>query len=116
MATWWSPGNWKKERASKSLMRARRGKRVSLSGRFAGGWQGFAFGFFGFAGRHFAVWSDPFDKPSYLFAIVAGDLAPWPEGRDKGGARGGPCYVVASWRAVRLKGALLNGLKRRHRS
>merc|ERR1719215_1020887 len=25
-------------------------------------------------GRHFAVWSDPFPKPSYLFAIVAGNL------------------------------------------
>jgi len=24
--------------------------------------------------RHFAVWSDPFPKPSYLFCIVAGDL------------------------------------------
>jgi aminopeptidase N len=26
-------------------------------------------------GRHFAVWNDPFPKPSYLFALVAGDLA-----------------------------------------
>ncbi|MCX8101196.1 MAG: aminopeptidase N [Geminicoccaceae bacterium] len=26
-------------------------------------------------GRHYAVWDDPFPKPSYLFAIVAGDLA-----------------------------------------
>jgi len=25
-------------------------------------------------GRHFATWHDPFKKPSYLFAIVAGDL------------------------------------------
>jgi aminopeptidase N len=25
-------------------------------------------------GRHFAVWFDPFPKPSYLFALVAGDL------------------------------------------
>ena len=24
--------------------------------------------------RHFAVWEDPFNKPSYLFALVAGDL------------------------------------------
>ena len=24
--------------------------------------------------RHFAVWQDPFKKPSYLFALVAGDL------------------------------------------
>ena len=26
-------------------------------------------------GRHFAVWHDPFKKPTYLFALVAGDLA-----------------------------------------
>jgi aminopeptidase N len=26
-------------------------------------------------GRHFAVWHDPFKKPAYLFALVAGDLA-----------------------------------------
>src|SRR3954464_7802034 len=26
-------------------------------------------------GRHFAVWHDPFKKPSYLFALVGGDLA-----------------------------------------
>jgi aminopeptidase N len=26
------------------------------------------------AGRHFAVWDDPYPKPSYLFALVAGDL------------------------------------------
>ncbi|MDH4333606.1 MAG: aminopeptidase N, partial [Desulfobulbaceae bacterium] len=25
-------------------------------------------------GRHFAVWEDPFPKPSYLFAMVAGNL------------------------------------------
>jgi aminopeptidase N len=27
------------------------------------------------AGRHFAVWHDPYPKPSYLFALVGGDLA-----------------------------------------
>jgi aminopeptidase N len=27
------------------------------------------------SGRHFAVWDDPHPKPSYLFALVAGDLA-----------------------------------------
>ncbi len=26
-------------------------------------------------GRHFALWDDPFPKPAYLFALVAGDLA-----------------------------------------
>ncbi|MFO1238489.1 MAG: aminopeptidase N [Alphaproteobacteria bacterium] len=25
-------------------------------------------------GRHFAIWQDPFKKPAYLFALVAGDL------------------------------------------
>ncbi len=25
--------------------------------------------------RHYAIWEDPFPKPSYLFAVVAGDLA-----------------------------------------
>src|SRR3981189_3058844 len=25
--------------------------------------------------RHFAVWHDPFPKPSYLFALVGGELA-----------------------------------------
>ena len=24
--------------------------------------------------RHFALWEDPFQKPSYLFALVAGPL------------------------------------------
>ena len=28
----------------------------------------------GGTGRHFAVWDDPFPKPSYLFALVAGEL------------------------------------------
>ena len=27
------------------------------------------------AGRHYALWEDPFPKPSYLFALVAGKLA-----------------------------------------
>ncbi|MBF0467489.1 MAG: aminopeptidase N, partial [Desulfamplus sp.] len=26
-------------------------------------------------GRHFAIWDDPFKKPCYLFALVAGDLS-----------------------------------------
>ena len=29
-------------------------------------------------GRHFAVWEDPWPKPSYLFALVAGDLTARP--------------------------------------
>ena len=30
-------------------------------------------------GRHCAIWRDPFPKPSYLFALVAGDLAHVPD-------------------------------------
>jgi len=30
-------------------------------------------------GRHWAIWNDPFRKPSYLFAVVAGDLAHVPD-------------------------------------
>jgi aminopeptidase N len=42
-------------------------------------------------GRHFAVWDDPHPKPSYLFALVAGDLA---HIEDK--------FTTASRRKVRL--------------
>jgi aminopeptidase N len=42
-------------------------------------------------GRHFAVWRDPFPKPSYLFALVGGDLGHI-EGR----------FVTASRREVKL--------------
>ena len=28
-------------------------------------------------GRHFVRYEDPFKKPSYLFALVAGDLRPY---------------------------------------
>ena len=42
-------------------------------------------------GRHWAEWHDPFPKPSYLFALVAGDLA---ENRGS--------FVTRSGRTVRL--------------
>jgi aminopeptidase N len=42
--------------------------------------------------RHFAVWDDPFPKPSYLFALVAGRLE---ERRDT--------YITASGRSVSLR-------------
>ena len=32
-------------------------------------------GLIGESQQHFAIWDDPFPKPSYLFALVAGDLA-----------------------------------------
>ena len=43
-------------------------------------------------GRHFAIWEDPFPKPAYLFALVAGDLG-CIEDR----------FVTASGREVRLE-------------
>ena len=43
-------------------------------------------------GRHYAVWHDPFPKPSYLFALVAGDLA-WREDR----------FTTRTGRGVRLR-------------
>ncbi|MEP9371040.1 aminopeptidase N [Mesorhizobium sp. KR1-2] len=42
-------------------------------------------------GWHYAVWHDPFPKPSYLFALVAGDLG-----------RVGDSFVTASGRTVEL--------------
>ena len=43
-------------------------------------------------GRHFARWHDPFPKPSYLFALVAGDLLCHPGE-----------FTTASGRSVRLE-------------
>ena len=43
-------------------------------------------------GRHFAVWEDPFKKPSYLFAVVAGDLGSIKD-----------TFVTASGRQVQLE-------------
>ena len=42
-------------------------------------------------GRHFAVWHDPFPKPSYLFALVGGNLACVPDS-----------FITASGRKVTL--------------
>jgi aminopeptidase N len=42
-------------------------------------------------GWHYAVWEDPFPKPSYLFALVAGDLG-----------RVGDTFITASGRVVEL--------------
>ena len=42
-------------------------------------------------GRHFAVWNDPFPKPSYLFALVAGELDARRDRRCRGG--GGECRI-----------------------
>lgn len=45
-------------------------------------------------GRHWAEWSDPFPKPCYLFALVAGDLA---ANRDRFTTRSGRDVALAIW-------------------
>ncbi|MEH3105826.1 MAG: aminopeptidase N [Sphingomonas fennica] len=45
-------------------------------------------------GRHWAAWSDPFRKPCYLFALVAGDLSP---NRDTFVTRSGRPVDLAIW-------------------
>ncbi|MEA3031629.1 MAG: aminopeptidase [Sphingomonadales bacterium] len=46
------------------------------------------------AGRHWAAWRDPFPKPSYLFALVAGDLA---ANRDAFVTRSGRSVELGIW-------------------
>ncbi len=43
-------------------------------------------------GRHYAIWNDPFPKPCYLFALVAGDLGVLED-----------AFVTMSGRAVQLR-------------
>jgi aminopeptidase N len=45
-------------------------------------------------GRHFAEWNDPFPKPCYLFALVAGDLS---ANRDRFVTRSGRTVDLAIW-------------------
>jgi aminopeptidase N len=45
-------------------------------------------------GRHWAQWEDPFPKPCYLFALVAGDLAP---NRDRFTTISGRAVDLAIW-------------------
>ena len=45
-------------------------------------------------GRHWAQWEDPFPKPCYLFALVAGDLAP---NRDRFTTMSGRAVDLAIW-------------------
>ncbi len=43
-------------------------------------------------GRHFVTWNDPFKKPSYLFALVAGDLKPFDD-----------TFITSSGREIQLR-------------
>ncbi len=58
-------------------------------------------------GRHFAVWHDPFPKPSYLFALVAGDLA-YIEGRHR--TPSGREVVLRVWAPERVVGRCRHAL------
>jgi aminopeptidase N len=49
------------------------------------------------AGRHAVTWSDPWPKPSYLFALVAGDLAAL---QDSFTTKGGRKVELAIWTAA----------------
>jgi len=50
--------------------------------------------------RHFTVWEDPFVKPSYLFALVAGNLGVI-EAWGRGGSTGQWLWLYLLHRAVR---------------
>jgi aminopeptidase N len=52
--------------------------------------------------RHYAIWDDPFPKPSYLFALVAGDLAAVHDS-----------FTTASGRAVSLGIYVVKGMEER---
>ncbi len=52
-------------------------------------------------GRHFAVWDDPHPKPSYLFALVAGDLEPL---KDRFTTAGGRTVDLAIYTETGLSG------------
>ncbi len=55
-------------------------------------------------GRHFAVWHDPFPKPSYLFALVAGDLGVDPRPlRHHERAQGRRCASMSSMATSRAR-------------
>jgi len=54
------------------------------------------------AGRHYAIWDDPFPKPSYLFALVAGDLGVYEDS-----------FTTRSGRPVRLRIFTHHGLEPR---
>ena len=52
-------------------------------------------------GRHFARWCDPFPKPSYLFALVAGNLV---KSEDRFVTRSGRAVTLQIWTEERNRG------------
>ena len=51
-------------------------------------------------GRHYAVWDDPFAKPSYLFALVAGTF----DVHEDRIVRASGVFMASEWPAGSAKG------------
>ncbi len=63
-------------------------------------------------GRHFATWDDPFPKPCYLFALVAGDLACLEDGFRTASGRDVALRLYAEHRDLDKLGHAMDSLKR----
>ncbi|HIK74327.1 MAG TPA: aminopeptidase N, partial [Alcanivorax sp.] len=63
-------------------------------------------------GRHFATWEDPFPKPCYLFALVAGDLACLEDSFRTASGRNVALRLYAEHRDLDKLGHAMDSLKR----
>ncbi|MBC8404684.1 MAG: aminopeptidase N [Planctomycetes bacterium] len=63
-------------------------------------------------GRHYAIWEDPFPKPSYLFALVAGDLGFIQEKFTTCSGRDVDLYIYSEHRNVDRLQHAMDSLKR----
>jgi len=63
-------------------------------------------------GRHFAVWHDPFPKPAYLFALVAGDLALLEDGFTTGSGRKVALRIYSEAENISQCGHAMQSLKK----
>lgn len=64
------------------------------------------------SGRHYAVWQDPFPKPSYLFALVAGDLGHIHDRYTTCSGREVDLYIYSEHRNVDRLDHAMNSLKK----
>ncbi|HEY1328951.1 MAG TPA: aminopeptidase N [Casimicrobiaceae bacterium] len=63
-------------------------------------------------GRHYATWHDPFPKPSYLFALVAGDLTALTDTYTTGSGRTVELRIYSTERNLARCGHAMASLKR----
>jgi aminopeptidase N len=63
-------------------------------------------------GRHYATWRDPFPKPTYLFALVAGDLAALTDGFTTRSGRRVTLRIYSTPQNVARCGHAMESLKR----